>query len=302
MKRKLLLLVPVLFMAACGAGAASSAGVNSVHTANGAGFVPAMQPAAPLPNGARASASAGGAANGAAGDQLTAPPLPSAQHLELAATLGIQMPHGKFDQGLDTILGIISTEGGYLASSSTASGSGGTPDSGTFSFQVPANKYQDTLDQLRGVGKFTSQQSTSKPHDSEYVDLQARLQSANLQLAALNALLTRATSIGDIIAIEQQVAPVQQDIEQIKGQLQYLDSLTQYSTITVNLTEKGVAPAPRPVADQWGFAAAVEQALHNLAAILNGFIVVLGTLLPFIALAVIALVTRRRWLPAFART
>lgn len=307
MKPKLLLLlVPLLgLLAACGATATDGAGAlpqapRSTVDQRGAGGTASsgFSLAAPAV-GAPAKSATGGPAPVQAGTQPDVPPLPSAQHLELSATIGIQVPHDHFNQGLDSILGIIATEHGYLAASHTDN-TGSAPRTGTFTFQVPVDRYQDTLTQLRDVGKFTHQDSTSKPHDAEYVDLQARLASARLQLSAFNALLAKATSIGDIIAIEQQVAQVQQQIDQYQGQLNYLDSLTQYSTVTVDLTESGaVAPAPKPFQPE--FAETFRQVLRNLAAMANSFILVAGTLLPFLLIAGAAFLTRRRWLPVFVR-
>jgi hypothetical protein len=245
-------------------------------------------------------ATAGTGVAAAPAPAVTNPPLPSGQHLEIAATVSVQMPHDHFEDGLNSVIGIVTNEHGYLAGS-TSNANGGALRQGSFTFEVPVDNFQDTINRLKDVGKFLGWNTNSKSHDSEYVDLKARLNSANLQLAAFNALLAKATSISDIITIEQQVAQVQQQIEQYQGQLNYLDSITQYSTITVELSEKGAAPAPRPQTDQWGFAASLSQVVHNLAAIANGLILVLGTLLPVLVLVVLAAATRRRWLPALAR-
>lgn len=285
MKPKLLLLtVPLLaLLAACGAGAGDTA-PPSARSVGGGGtaFAPAAKPAT-LPAGAPAATA-------------DVPPLPSAQHLEINAALDIQIPRNKFQDDFDRVLGIIDSERGYLSASNTDSGADG-PRSGTFTFQVPVGNYMEAMAQLRGIGRY-HEHSTSKPHDAEYVDLQARLKSAQAQLAALNGLLAKATSIGDIIAIEQQIGPVQQQIEQYQGQLQYLDSLTQYATVTVTLAEKGAAVAPPP---EPGFAATFRQVVANLSAIANAFLLVVGTLLPFLLLGALAFATRRRWLPASQR-
>jgi hypothetical protein len=298
MRRHLLLLLAgTVLLAACGATQGSAGGAEAPPAARSQAAYGTNQTAG------SAGASTAKAARGAAAPPAAAPvpPLPSSQHLELNATVGLQVPHNRFETGLDSILGIVASERGYLSSSHTAT-TGGELRSGTFTFQVPVDNYQDMLNQLRTVGTFTHQDSTSKPHDAEYVDLQARLQSSQLQLAAFNALLPRATSISDIIAIEQQVAQVQQQIEEYQGQLQYLDSLTQYSTITVDLAEKGAAPGPSPLPDQWGFTSSLRAVVHNLAAIADGIILVGGTLLPFLLLALLAFLTRRRWMPVLVRT
>lgn len=300
MKKLLLLAIPVLFAAACGAASENgSAGAGAGPSSALAPYRPADTSksaiqAAPATSGAVTSGT------GLAQSTTTVPPLPSAQHLELDASVSVQMAHDKFDDGLNSIIGIVTNEHGYL-SGSNATATSGALRQGSFTFQVPVDNFQDTINQIKGVGKFLGWNTTSKSHDAEYVDLQARLKSAQLQLAAYNALLGKATSIQDIITIEQQIAEVQQEIEQYQGQLNYLDSVTQYATVTVLLSEKGAAPAPRPVPDQWGFTASLVQVGHNLAAIANGLILVVGTLLPFLLLALVAFATRRRWMPALAR-
>ena len=305
MNKKLLLLV-VPLLAACGATQAGGTGAPQ----NAAGAYAPSRAAAGASSGAAAPSTAQGGLSFTEKGAATAPsqpssapvpPLPSGQHLELAATVDVQMKHGRFDDGLNSIIAIVSSEHGYLASSDAGGVSESGLHGGTFTFEVPADNYQDTLDRVRGVGKVLGLHSSSKSHDSEYVDLQSRLKSAQLQLDAFNALLAKATSITDIITIEQQIGQVQQQIEQYQGQLNYLDSITQYSTVTAVLSEAGAAPAPRPVADRWGFGGSFQQVLRNLASIGNALILVLGTLLPFLILGVAAFVTRRRWLPALAR-
>lgn len=304
MNKKLLLLVFPL-LAACGVtqtggtGAPENGGsaYNPARAAGGA----SSGPAAPSTAQGGFSISDKGTATAPSQVTTSVPPLPSGQHLELSATVDIQLKHGRFDDGLNSIIAIVSSEHGYLASSDAGGAGGSGLHGGTFTFEVPADNYQDTLDRVRGVGKFLGLHSSSKSHDSEYVDLQSRLKSAQLQLDAFNALLAKATSITDIITIEQQIGQVQQQIEQYQGQLNYLDSITQYSTVTAVLSEAGAAPSPRPVADRWGFGGSFQQVLRNLASIGNALILVLGTLLPFLVLGAALFATRRRWLPALAR-
>src|SRR4029077_13498038 len=97
-----------------------------------------------------------------------------------------------------------------------------------------------------------------------YVDLQARLANAEAQRNAMVALLQRAQSVSDIIAIQNQLGQITQQIEELKGQIQYLDHNTSFSTVTVNIVEAG-APAPAAAGDNWGFATALAVPVHNLS-------------------------------------
>jgi len=50
-------------------------------------------------------------------------------------------------------------------------------------------------------------------------------------------------------------------LEQLKGQMRYLEEHTAYSTLTITLYEAGAATTPP---DEWGFVKALKDAVHNL--------------------------------------
>src|SRR6267143_1100306 len=74
---------------------------------------------------------------------------------------------------------------------------------------------------------------------------------------------------------QNQPGQITQQIEQLKGQIQYLDNNTSFSTVTVNIVEAG-APAPTAASDNWGFATALGDAAHNFVTTINYLITGLG--------------------------
>ena len=54
--------------------------------------------------------------------------------------------------------------------------------------------------------------------------------------------MARATTIGDILAVQNQLDNLQSQLEQLQGQLQVLNGETTYSTLAITLSERG-APA-----------------------------------------------------------
>src|SRR5436305_12069702 len=117
---------------------------------------------------------------------------------------------------------------------------------------VPADKFDDTIDQLTQLGKLQNEHISGQDVSAQYVDLQARLANQEAQRDAMLVLLKRAQSISDIIAIQTQLGQITQQIEELKGQIQYLDHNTAFSTISVNIVEAG-APAAVQQQDTWGF-------------------------------------------------
>jgi hypothetical protein len=111
------------------------------------------------------------------------------------------------------------------------------------------------------------------------------------------ALLQQAKSIGDIIAVQTQLGQITGQIEQLKGQIAYIDHNTTYSTVTVNLMEAG-APVSTAPADSWGFASALSDAAHNFVTTVNYLITGLGAAGPILILVGLGfLVWRRRGWP-----
>jgi hypothetical protein len=136
----------------------------------------------------------------------------------------------------------------------------------------------------------------------QYVDLQTRLANAEAQRAAMLTLLTQAKTITDMIAVQNQIGQITGTIEQLKGQIKYLDDHTAFSALTITMTE-AAATAPAPVSDNWGFSTALSDAAHNFVATVNYVVVGLGIVGPFILLGWVGYVLWRRrssWLPRHA--
>jgi len=115
------------------------------------------------------------------------------------------------------------------------------------------------------------------------------------------ALLAQAHNINDIITVQNQLGQITQQIEQLKGQIQYLDHNTAYSTIAVTLVEAG-APVQSASTDSWGFATALNAAAHNFVTTVNYVVSGLGAIGPVVILLGLGyLVWRRRGSPGLKR-
>jgi Flp pilus assembly protein TadB len=101
----------------------------------------------------------------------------------------------------------------------------------------------------------------------------------------LLALVDQAATTADLVELETAISDRQGQLDSLKSQQQYLADQIDYSTITLDLQEKGTLPSNVP-GDFWSGLATGWAAL---TAALSGFVVVVGVLIPFlIPLAVIA--------------
>ena len=116
--------------------------------------------------------------------------------------------------------------------------SSGGPDQeqATITIRVPQDQFFVALDKLQGLGTVQSQNLSTQDVTEQFIDLQARLKSAQAEEQSLLALLDKAQTVGDIISIQQQLTEVRSQIEMLQGQINYIQGRVDMSTITVTLS------------------------------------------------------------------
>jgi hypothetical protein len=219
----------------------------------------------------------------------------NAQKLIQDATVTLKISKGSFDSVSRRIVDIAQAAGGVLFSMQTAQSDQDVINTGTVVVKVPADQYTRILDQFRSLGTVTAIQTTSQDVSSEYVDLQARNKNQHAQQAILLALMARAQTIQDSIAVQNQLSLVTGEIERIEGRIRYLDTQTTFSTISVNLIIPFAVAKPSEPSlwDKSGIGDALLTAVRMSANVVSGMIIVLGFLLPFLVLAAIGLAAWR---------
>src|SRR5579864_987603 len=292
MKKVLVIISILVVAAACGGASGSGGSVASNYAPRTAGQAPIDS------SGSQSSKSVAQPGSATTVPSQTVPTLQGPPVIR-TAQLSITVGSGLFDSKLQAVRTLVESEGGYIAgtdaqASPTDTGENTSIRTGVISFMVPAAHFDDAIDQLSKVGKVQSEHITGTDVSAQYVDLNARLVNAQAQLDAMRALLKQATNINDIIAVQNQIGQITAQIEQLKGQIKYLDDNTSYSTVAVTLTESG-APAQSTPPDSWGFATALNQGAHNFMTTVNYVVTGLGAVGPFLVLLGIGfLVWRRR--------
>ena len=220
------------------------------------------------------------------------------------AQLSLTVSAGSFDSKLADVRHLVELEQGFIAGTDAQANAQAPNDqirTGVITFMVPADKFDDTIDAVAKLGKVQNEHISGQDVSAQYVDLQARLANEEAQRNAMLALLARAQSVQDIITVQNQLGQITQQIEELKGQIQYLDHNTSFSTVTVQLVEAG-APAPTPSGDTWGFVTAMSDAAHNFVTTINYMITGLGAIGPVVVLLGLAYaVWRRLGSPMFRR-
>src|SRR5438105_6574334 len=198
------------------------------------------------------------------------------------AQLTVSVASGSFDSKLSDVRHLVELEQGFIAGTDAQVNPQLSDDrirTGVISFMVPAKNFDETIDALAKLGRVQNEHISGQDVSAQYVDLQARLGNEIAQRDAMLALLRRAQSVADIIAVQTQLGQITQQIEQLKGQIAYLDHNTAYSTVTVSIVEVG-APAATQASDSWGFVSALSDSAHNFVTTINYIVSGLGAIGP----------------------
>jgi RNA polymerase sigma-70 factor, ECF subfamily len=255
-------------------------------------------PAAPAPE-EPAFLPAPGSDQAGAGGGVAGVGLDSLQQGDLSkiirnGSIAIRVANGQFSRGFASVTRVARNSGGFVLSSSTRG-----ERAGTLTLRIPAGRFDDAMLALRDLGVVERQEIAGRDVTAEFVDLQARLEIARSRREVLLRLMGTADTIAETLQLQNQLDDVQLRIEQIQGQLRFINDQVAEATIRVNLHEQD-APRPRPGdgVDNPDLGDAFDEAIDGFLSVVSAMIVGLGYLIPVggIALAISGLTvwTRRR--------
>lgn len=202
--------------------------------------------------GARAADAPGAMVTGAGGS-ATGTVEESGARVVKTADVQVEVGRGRFEASLDRISALAVGRGGFVARTETSQGR--SAPSGTITVRVPAGDFDGVIVEVRRLGKVVSASSRGQDVTAEYLDVEARLRGLNASRDQILTVLSKANTVGDILAVQERLNAVQVQIEQLQGQQRLLDDQTTFGTIAVHLAEPGAdlggAPEREGLAGAW---------------------------------------------------
>jgi hypothetical protein len=190
----------------------------------------------------------------------------------------------------DAVAADARDRGGFVESVSVGENGGVFADGmpmpvgdGWITVRVPADDLDATIAALADIGEVSASSRSSQDVTDQAIDLRARIAASEASVQRLTELMAESGDVADLIAAESALAERQAVLESDRQQLAWLDGQVAMSSLTVQL----VAPAERVSADPAGFSDGVATGWNGLVATLNGFVIALGFLLPWIGVAAI---------------
>ena len=209
------------------------------------------------------------------------------------AFMRLGVPRGRFEEVVERAELIAKAHGGFVASATASKGAGEALVRGSLVVRVPEGAYTDVMRALRRLGKVEGREESGQDVSAQFVDLQARARHLEAVEAQLLEFLDRADEVAEALAVQQQLSGVQLELEQVRGQLRYLDDQASFATISLELHELGVVAAGGGKDGGWGVVEAWRDGAEGFVRVAAGMFVGVATAAPVLLLILGALVAGR---------
>ncbi|MEX2144092.1 MAG: DUF4349 domain-containing protein [Anaerolineales bacterium] len=176
------------------------------------------------------------------------------------------------DQRMEEIAAMAERLGGFVVSSSiyqTYLNNGGEATGAYITIRVPSELFQQALDDIRaGAVDVPTDNQSGQDVTAEYTDLQSRLRNLESAEDMLRQIMEDATDTEDVLNAFNQLNYITEQIEVLKGQIQYYEESSALSAISVELIAN---EAVQPIqVNPWDLSAIAKQAIEALIRALQG--------------------------------
>jgi hypothetical protein len=209
------------------------------------------------------------------GEQGVAVDIELAQDRKVIRNADLQLEADDTRAAIDRIVALVEAAGGFVADA-TVNPVEDPEDQPTASMtlRIPSAELSRVMNQIKdSVQKVVSESQSADDVTEQFIDLEARLTNLEALEVELRALLTEVRQQPDadpdkLLRVFKEVAAVRGQIEQIQGQLDYLENVVDLATLSIALTP---TPAVVPIVeDTWEPIEVARDALRSLVVGLQG--------------------------------
>ncbi len=154
----------------------------------------------------------------------------------------------------------------------------------TITYRAPVAAVDALLEGAAGLGDESWRTRSATDVRDQIADVDSRVSSARASLDRLNALLARAETLSEIIAIESQIASRQSDLESLLARQKSLADSTATATVTTTFVTTAAVPDEEPS----GFLDGLRSGWDALVSAATVGATLIGWALPFLAVGLLA--------------
>ena len=191
----------------------------------------------------------------------------------IARTVSLSLIVKDFDSSRSSLDAIVARHNGYSANLAVNTPQGAARTLRA-SLRIPAQQLPAALLEIKALGRAEAENQNGEEVTQQHADLVARLKNSRETEQRLQAILTQRTGkISGVLEVEQEIARVRGEIEQMEAEQKNLEHRVDFATIDLKLSEEYKAQLDSP-------APAISTLIHNAA--VNGYRNVADTLLSIV--------------------
>lgn len=209
--------------------------------------------------------------------QSVAPSGVTATRIVKTGDLQLRVTKGAVQSTMAKLGALATSHGGYVAESNTDANP--TSPSGDITLRVPVGQFTATVTEAEKFGHVDSLSTEAKDVTGKYVDLNARLHALQRTRATYLSILSRATTIGATLSVQQRIDDVQQQIDELKGEIKLLASQSSYSTLDVHVDQPALIAVVKPHHERHGLSKAWHTSIHRFTRGIDAIVAAVGPLL-----------------------
>ena len=164
----------------------------------------------------------------------------------------------------------------------------------SYTIRIPNELVDEFVSATGNIGSILSSSSSTEDITLGYLDVESRAKALEIQQERLLALLEQATSVDEIISLEDRISQVTYELESKESILRNYDNLVSYSTVTIALNEvkeiTEVVPEPETMGERIarGFTDSIEDITEGLKNFVVWFVVNIPYIIIFLIIIAIA--------------
>jgi len=156
----------------------------------------------------------------------------------IARTAELQIVTPEFNAARANVDSILTRHRGYAASL-TVSDAQSNARTLNASLRIPSYELPAALGELKSLGHVTSESQAGEEVTAEHADLVARLKNSRETETRLQDILRNRTGkVSDVLEVEQEIARVRGEVEQMESQRKTLEHRVDFANVNLTITEE----------------------------------------------------------------
>jgi hypothetical protein len=174
---------------------------------------------------------------------VKAQPEPATWEKKIVKTGDLSLEAKSLKSFSESLQPLLAKNGAYIAKEETRQGEG--YNSSHWVIKVPVLQFEDLMIGLAMKDATVAQRSVNSDDvTTAWIDTRSRLEANRAMRNKYAEFLSKAKNMEEVLQVQQEINRLQEEIESATGRMNALGNQSAYSTINLNVTEKGSAFAP----------------------------------------------------------